>query len=70
MNLINEESNLRKYSYSCPWCHTRISSYEPSNPSDALLICPECQECFHLEINYLTGEIITTKIDTLMSFQA
>ena len=61
-----------KYSYPCPWCNNRISSFEvdPSKPSDALLICPQCQECFHIEINYSTGEISTTKIDTLLSFQA
>ena len=60
------------YLYPCPWCNSRISSFEvdPSKPIDALLICPECNECFDIEINYLTGEIDTTKIDTLMSFQA
>ena len=50
--------------------HTRISSFdnELSKPFDNFLMCPECEEFFHIE--YSSQEIITTKIDTLSSFQA
>ncbi|MGA8841989.1 MAG: hypothetical protein WB511_00235 [Nitrososphaeraceae archaeon] len=69
-NYFNLNQEGIKYSYPCPWCHTRISSFdnELSKGFDNLLMCPECEEFFH--IDYSTEPVHTTKIDTLLSFQA
>ena len=51
---------MKKYSYPCPWCHARISSYENESSNanvktgDYVLMCPECEFFYIDEINYST----------------